>query len=128
MVNTISKVAKSLGINIETVRFYERKGLIQQPNKPKIGYRDYPKSTVDRIAFIKRSQELGFTLNEIQGLLNLNDNPCKQVQEMAETKLLNVQQKMQDLQQLERALKTVLLQCEKNANDEICPLIDALKK
>ena len=63
---TISMLAKELSVNVETIRFYERKGLIKQPPKPMQGYRHYPKETVNRIHFIKRSQELGFTLNEIE--------------------------------------------------------------
>ena len=80
---TISMLAKELSVNVETIRFYERKGLIKQPPKPMQGYRHYPKETVNRIHFIKRSQELGFTLNEIEGLLALNDSPCSKVQELA---------------------------------------------
>ena len=80
---TISMLAKELSVNVETIRFYERKGLIKQAPKPMQGYRHYPKETVNRIHFIKRSQELGFTLNEIEGLLALNDSPCSKVQELA---------------------------------------------
>lgn len=70
MTRTISRLAKELGVNIETIRFYERKGLIQQPPKPTTGYRHYPSETVNRIHFIKRAQELGFTLDEIVHLLS----------------------------------------------------------
>ncbi|WP_438819379.1 MerR family transcriptional regulator [Legionella taurinensis] len=90
MTGTISKVAKELDINVETIRFYERRGLIKQPSKPEIGYRHYPKEIVNRIRFIKRSQELGFTLDEIANLLNLNDRPCSLVQQLAEHKLIAV--------------------------------------
>lgn len=127
MARTISKVAKELGINIETVRFYERKGLIEQPVKPAEGYRDYPLSTVNRIRFIKRSQELGFTLVEIEGLLSLNDSPCGQVQELAESKLSRVQEKIKDLKKLEKALKHMVIQCKSNPDESHCPVIDALQ-
>tara|TARA_R110001583_G_scaffold6774_8_gene34063 strand:- start:4021 stop:4404 length:384 start_codon:yes stop_codon:yes gene_type:complete len=123
---TISKVAKELGVNIETIRFYERKGLIEQPLKPEIGYRHYPKTTIHRIRFIKRSQELGFTLGEIANLLNLNDEPCNQVQEIAQDKLSAVQQKIADLHSLEKALKNLLNQCQSN-DDKHCPIIDSLQ-
>lgn len=127
MTRTISKLAKQLNINIETVRFYERRGLIKQPIKPAQGYRHYPDDTVNRIQFIKRSQELGFTLNEIVHLLSLNDQPCGQVQEMAESKLSIVQAKMKDLRRLEKALKVLLTQCQSNQDNSHCPVIDSLQ-
>ncbi|MBE4619100.1 Hg(II)-responsive transcriptional regulator [Vibrio navarrensis] len=127
MSRTISKVAKALEINIETVRFYERKGLITQPPKPYTGYRHYPDDTVNRIRFIKRAQELEFTLNEIANLLSLNDRPCSQVQDLAEHKLSAVKEKMADLKRLEKALKLLLSQCQSNDDDSHCPIIDSLQ-
>tara|TARA_R110002049_G_scaffold255344_5_gene430913 strand:- start:529 stop:912 length:384 start_codon:yes stop_codon:yes gene_type:complete len=124
---TISNVAKELRINVETVRFYERKGLIQQPPKPEVGYRHYPKNTIDRISFIKRSQGLGFTLDEIANLLTLNDEPCHQVQELAQHKLLSVQKKLSDLQLLEKTLQSLVNQCEHNQDVLHCPIIDSLQ-
>jgi MerR family transcriptional regulator, mercuric resistance operon regulatory protein len=127
MTRTISKLAKELNINVETVRFYERQGLIKQPFKPAQGYRHYPDETVNRIYFIKRSQELGFTLNEIGHLLSLNDQPCGEVQDIAGHKLSNVQAKMKDLKRLEKVLKVLLSQCQSNKNDSRCPIIDSLQ-
>mgnify|MGYP000489432539 CR=1 FL=1 len=127
MSRTISKIAKEIGINIETVRFYERKGLIKQPVKPLQGYRQYPTETVNRIRFIRRSQELGFTLNEIKGLLSLNDNPCNQVEALAKKKLVAVQTKQADLQLLEKALLEHISQCQNNEDDTCCPIIDSLQ-
>jgi len=126
MTKTISKVAKELGINIETVRFYERKELIEQPLKPEVGYRHYSEKTINRIRFIKRSQELGFTLAEVSNLLSLNDSPCSQVQELTEHKLSSVHQKIAYLQRLEKALQGLLNQCQNN-DDEHCPIIDSLQ-
>lgn len=127
MTRSISKVAKELAINIETVRFYERRGLIEQPSKPVTGYRHYPRETVNRIRFIKRAQELGFTLNEINSLLSLNDKPCGHAQELAKHKLLTVKQKIRDLRHLEKALKALLIQCQSNQDDSHCPVIDSLQ-
>tara|TARA_R110002167_G_scaffold145791_2_gene336919 strand:+ start:258 stop:644 length:387 start_codon:yes stop_codon:yes gene_type:complete len=127
MSGTISKIAKEIGINIETVRFYERKGLIVQPIRPVQGYRLYPTETVNRIRFIRRSQELGFTLHEIEGLLSLNDNPCHQVEELARKKLIVVQTKQADLQLLEKALLEHIDQCQRNEDDTCCPIIDSLQ-
>lgn len=126
MTRTISKVAKEIGVNIETIRFYERRGLIAQPIKPETGYRHYPDETVNRIRFIKRAQNLGFTLDEIANLLSLNDNPCGQVQELAEHKLHAVKEKMSDLRRLEKGLSTLLTQCRSNDDDSHCPIIDSL--
>ncbi len=127
MVKTISKVAKELGVNIETIRFYERRGLIAQPVKPRQGYRHYPDETIERIRFIRRSQDLGFTLEEIIHLLALNDSPCHQVQELAEHKLHTVKSKMKDLRRLEQSLKKLLAQCKSNQDDSYCPIIDSLQ-
>ena len=127
MTTTISKVAKELSINVETVRFYERRGLITQPSKPEVGYRHYSRDTVNRIRFIKRSQELGFTLDEIANLLSLNDKPCSQVQKLAEQKLSAVKEKMADLQRLEKALNGLLVQCDNNEDDNRCPIIESLQ-
>ena len=126
MTRTISKLAKALGVNVETIRFYERQGLIDQPNKPETGYRHYPDETVNRIRFIKRAQGLGFTLDEIANLLSLNDRPCGQVQELAEHKLSAVKEKMADLRRLEKALNALLKQCRSNDDDSHCPIIDSL--
>jgi MerR family mercuric resistance operon transcriptional regulator len=126
MANTISKVATQLEINVETVRFYERRGMINQPIKPEIGYRHYPSETVNRIRFIKRSQELGFTLDEIVNLLSLSDESCDQVQILAEHKLDAVKKRMTDLRRLEKALKTLLMQCNSNEDNNHCPIIDSL--
>jgi MerR family mercuric resistance operon transcriptional regulator len=127
MTKTISKVARELDINIETVRFYERRGLIAQPTKPEVGYRHYPEETVDRIRFIKRAQELGFTLEEIANLLSLDDRPCSQVQGLAEHKLNAVKEKMADLRRLEEALKSLLDQCHSNDDENHCPIIGSLQ-
>jgi MerR family mercuric resistance operon transcriptional regulator len=127
MQRTISKVAKELDINVETVRFYERKNLIQQPKKPVQGYRHYPDETLNRIRFIKRAQELGFTLEEIANLLTLNDKPCKTVQQLAEQKLGAVQKKIADLNLLSNSLQSLLSQFESNDDDAHCPIIDSFE-
>lgn len=124
---TIGKLAKELGISVETIRFYERRGLISQPEKPFNGYRHYPDETLKRIRFIKRIQELGFTLEEIIFLLELNDKPCSQVQLLTQDKLADIQQKLSDLQRLEIALKTMLSECQSNVDEDHCPIIDALQ-
>ena len=127
MTRTISKLAKELYINVETIRFYERKGIIEQPEKPVAGYRHYSDEIVQRIRFIKRSQDLGFTLEEITGLLSLDNQPCDKVQELAVNKLSKIQEKIADLNRLEQALKTLLVQCKDNSDDFSCPIIKSLQ-
>jgi len=127
MPRTIGQLAKAAGVNIETVRFYERKGLIEQPLKPAVGYRHYTDAILQRIYFIKHSQELGFTLKEIAGLLELNDTPCNQALALAENKLTSVQKKMADLMRLEKSLQQLLQQCKNNQDKSCCPIIDSLQ-
>ena len=128
MSRTIGKVARELAINVETIRFYERRGLIEQPEKPANGYRHYPDDTLQRIRFIRRCQGLGFTLDEILHLLNLHDKPCQQVQILADNKLALVKEKIADLQRLEKALQQVVKQCQSNQDEAHCPIIDTLQE
>ncbi|SUI58868.1 Hg(II)-responsive transcriptional regulator [Shewanella baltica] len=123
---SISQFAKSAGVSVETVRYYERRGLIEQPNKPSVGYRRYPEASLKLITFIKRSKELGFTLEEIANLLSLGDEHCDQVQELAKNKLTNVRCKINDLFRLESALDDLLNQCAANAGQAHCPIIESL--
>ena len=127
MARTISKLAKELSINIETIRFYERKGMIQQPEKPTTGYRHYTDEIRNRIRFIKRSQDLGFTLEEISTLLELKYQSCDETQKLATNKLAKVQEKIADLTRLEKALKSLLIQCDDNADERSCPIIMSLQ-
>mgnify|MGYP005870455355 CR=1 FL=1 len=124
--HTISQLAKSAGVNVETVRYYQRRGLIEQPDKPARGYRRYPETTLNRIRFIKRAQELGFTLEEITSLLTLNDACCQQAQDMASHKLASVRAKIADLRSLEITLNVLLQQCADNPDLAHCPLIESL--
>lgn len=122
----IGELAKSAQVNIETIRFYERKGLIKQPVKPQSGYRQYPAETLERILFIKRAQKLGFTLEEISTLLSMESKKCDDVQTLAKSKLISVRNKLHDLKQMESALKRLLEDCKSNPNHAGCPIIDAL--
>ena len=127
MPRTISQLAKELNINVETIRFYERKGIIQQPKKPASGYRHYSDDILQRIRFIKRAQELGFTLNEIEILLSLNKQSCETAQHLAEAKLKKVQEKIANLTHLEHALNTLLKQCKDKTDSINCPIIQSLQ-
>ena len=123
---TISQLAGAAGVNVETVRYYERRGLIKQPAKPPTGYRRYPQATLGRIRFIKRAQELGFTLGEIGQLLSIEQSPCGQVQELAAEKRQQIQAKIHDLLRLEDVLGHLIEQCSLNRNNAHCPIVEAL--
>lgn len=122
----IGQLAKAANINIETVRFYERKGLIPQPVKPAQGYRDYPQKTLDRILFIKRAQKLGFTLNEISDLLIMEMAKCSEVKELASIKRDDIRAKIADLKRMETALAILLQSCETSPDKTECPIIKSL--
>jgi len=123
---TIGELAKVASVNVETIRYYERRGLIEQPVKPEQGYRTYSRETLVRILFIKRAQELGFTLEEIANLLSLGDAHCLEVQEMAEGKLASVRAKIADLRRLETVLDNLVIQCRTNPDQSHCPIVESL--
>jgi MerR family mercuric resistance operon transcriptional regulator len=123
---TIGQLAKSAGVNVETIRYYERQQLIEQPDKPSQGYRRYPVETLFRVLFIKRAQRLGFTLAEIFSLIGLSQGHCSDVQCLAENKLVTIRQKIKDLQRLEKSLKTLVGECQINSDEARCPIIESL--
>lgn len=124
---TIGKLAERAGVGVETVRFYERKGLIQQP-KSSGTYRQYPKETLERIFFIKRAQTLGFSLEDIGGLLSLQDGVNrKAIQEISSKRLEDIRIKIKDLQAMEAVLATVLHDCKHGKGARKCPIIKAIQ-
>ena len=125
--HTIGQLASAAGVNVETIRYYERRCLVSQPSKPAHGYRTYPKATLTRILFIKRAQELGFTLEEIHHLLSFGESHCTEVQELAERKLGSVRAKIQDLQHLEDVLAELVDQCQSNTQNAVCPIVESLQ-
>jgi MerR family mercuric resistance operon transcriptional regulator len=121
---TIGAIAAEAGVGVETIRFYERKGLIIQPKKSLDGgFRRYPFDDVTKIKFIKRAQELGFTLAEVKDLLVLNSAPratCDDVRVRAEQKLKEVEQKMKDLRRIRKSLLTLEAACGKSKDAIAC--------
>jgi MerR family mercuric resistance operon transcriptional regulator len=124
---TIGKVARQAGVNVETIRYYQKIGLIQEPEKPAFGYRHYPIETISRIHFIKRAKNLGFTLQEIGVLLKLGDGNCLKTREIARKKLLIIESRIQDLQAISEVLKDLINSCESQNTSKTCPIISALK-
>lgn len=126
---TIGPLAKAAGVNIETIRYYQRIGLIGEPVKPARGYRRYPAATVERIRFIKRAQELGFSLNEITVLLSLNDRDCNEARAIAEHKQEVIQQRIDDLSAMQHELTKLIKACKQNLyGEERCAIIATLTK
>ena len=125
---TIGRAAREAGVNIETVRFYERRGLIEQPPKGD-GYRVYSADQVARIRFIKEAQQIGFMLSEIGELLTLRADPsadCAAVREQAVAKLDEVHRKIEQLQRVGAALETLIAACPRRGALQECSIMDAL--
>ncbi len=126
---TIGTFAKAAGVNVETIRFYQRKGLLPEPNKPYGGIRRYGKADVSRVKFIKSAQRLGFSLDEIAGLLMLDDGAhCDEARVLAEHKLKNVREKLTDLQRIEAGLSQLVCECHEKKGRVSCPLIVSLQE
>ena len=126
---SIGQVARLSGVGVETVRFYEREGLLEEPARRVSGYRQYAVEAVKQIRFIKRAQQLGFSLKEIRELLTLRvdaETSCEQVKERAAAKLIEVEQKMAELQRMRQALLQVASLCAGEGPRSRCPLLDTL--
>ncbi len=128
---TIGTVARAGGVGVETVRFYERKGLIERPPKPSgSAFRSYPEETVRRLRFIRQAQELGFTLREIAELLSLRADPgadCAEVRERAMVKLEEVDRRMVSLAQLRAALDELVAACPGEGALRSCTILQAME-
>jgi MerR family mercuric resistance operon transcriptional regulator len=124
---TIGRLAGAAGVNIETVRFYQRGGFLDEPARPQSGYRTYGQSDVRRIRFIKRAQLLGFTLDEIRSLLLLEGaNTCADTYDLAVKKLAMVDEKLHDLLNMKHALAAMIGRCATGSEPGECPIIQAL--
>ena len=127
---TIGKLAKRAGVGVETIRFYERKGLIPEPPRRSSGYREYDDDTVTRVRFIRHAKELGFTLKEIDGLLSLQldpDKPCQDVNRRIETKIGDINEKIQMLKRMKNALQRLSAECQGEGSVSECPILEALE-
>ena len=127
----IGQIARKAGIGVETVRFYERRGLIDPPPRGPSGYREFPQSVVRRLVFIRRAKELGFSLNEIRELLDISLDPdaaCSDVKRKVDDKLAAIEEKIKSLRRMKRALNGLLRACQAQgaANAELCPILVSL--
>lgn len=128
---TIGQVAKHAGVGVETIRFYEREGLIDKPERRPSGYRQYPSSVIDRIQFIRHAKQLGFSLGEIGDMFALqvdSANSCRDVREKAQEKIDEIEQKMASLERIRVALQRLVEKCNDGTTVEGCPILDEFER
>ena len=124
---TIGQVAHRSGVGIDTVRFYEREGLLTKPARS--GYRQFDEKVIARLQFIQRAKELGFTLNEIKELLSLRVDPdtsCEDAKSRAEIKIADIEGKIRTLHRMKKALVRLTQECCETGSGSECPILDAL--
>jgi MerR family mercuric resistance operon transcriptional regulator len=129
---TIGKAARLAGVGVETIRFYERKGLIDQPPKPnRSGQRCYSEELIRRIRFVRQAQQIGFSLRETKELLSLRSDPsadCAEVRSQAAAKLAEVRERLKHLHQVEAALEDLIAACPGQGRIRACSILDALEE
>ena len=126
---TIGQLAQKARVKVETVRYYEKRGLIPEPPRRESGYRQYPQDIAIRIRFIKRAQELGFSLKEVTDLLSLQMSPdttCEDIKKRAEAKVADIEEKVRDLQRMRQALTDLIAECSGTGPTGECPILEAL--
>jgi MerR family mercuric resistance operon transcriptional regulator len=124
-----SELAAKVGVNAETLRYYERRGLLTQPPRTPGGYRDYPAGTVELLRFIKRAQELGFTLDEVEELVHLNNggpDSCDAARALAEHRRADLERRIRDLQRMHDSLADLVATCDLPRADRSCALLEAI--
>jgi len=126
---TIGALAAAAGVNVETIRFYQRTGLLAEPARDYGRIRRYAERDVSRVRFVKSAQRLGFSLDEVSGLLRLEDGShCDEARVMAEQKLEDVRSKLRDLRRIESVLATMVAECGERQGRISCPLIASLRR
>jgi MerR family mercuric resistance operon transcriptional regulator len=124
---TIGTLAARAGVSVETIRYYQRRALLDKPVKPSGGFRHYSEESVKRVLFIKRAQALGFTLEEIQDLLALDQRKaCLETRGLAAHKVELITQKIDDLSKMKKSLARLVRSCDASAADAPCPIIHLL--
>lgn len=126
---TIGQVARQTGVSVETIRYYEKEGLVDEPERNPSGYRQYPAETIKRILFIQRAKAIGFTLREIHDLLSIQEKPeacCGDVLSRAESKMAEIEAKINELQRMKNALQMLTTECVSDNGLDNCPILDAL--
>ncbi len=127
---TIGQVAKQAGVGVETIRYYEREGLLEQAKRKASGYRQFDEQVIDRLRFIRRAKELGFTLKEIKELILMQVNPtvtCVDVKSRAETKIIDIENRIRSLQKMKKALVKLTKTCEGKGPASDCVILESLQ-
>lgn len=125
---TISRLAASANVHIETVRYYQRRGLLPEPERPLGGIRRYGPGDVSRLQFIRQAQTMGFSLDEIAGLLQVKGKrACEQTRQLAELKLADIRRRQGELRQLESDLIQMVSECSQVSSGECCPTLTRLE-
>jgi Hg(II)-responsive transcriptional regulator len=125
-----SELAALAAVNPQTLRYYERRGLLAEPTRSPAGYRAYPVDAVHRVRFIKRAQELGFTLGEVETLLHLADggpDGCDRARSLASEKIADMERRIDDLRRLQAGLTQLVVTCERPRPDRECPILHELE-
>ena len=123
---TIGGLARAATVHVETIRYYQRRGLLAEPRRPSRGVRRYGPDAQTRLRFIKRAQDLGFTLEEVKDLLKLGETPsCRGARALAMAKLKVVESRMQDLARMRQALRSLIRRCDAGS-EQFCPIIERL--
>ena len=127
---TIGKVAEQGGVKVQTIRYYERRGLLPKPARSASGYRKYSDDSVRRLRFIRQAQALGFSLSEIEELLSLRMRPgttCGDIRKRARQKIGTVSEKIEELQRIKDALSRLATACKGKGPTSDCPILEALE-
>lgn len=127
----IGQIASRASVNIQTIRYYERRGLLPSPNRRSSGYRDYEPDAIEQVRFIKHAQALGFTLHEIAELLALrvrSDRTCARVEARAESAIARVDEKLTQLRRIREALTQLVAACRRQDLTGECPILHALEE
>jgi MerR family mercuric resistance operon transcriptional regulator len=124
---TIGVLARAAGVNIETIRYYQRRGLIGTPRKPPGSVRRYDANALAHLRFIKRAQQLGFSLREIRELLALDEQSCGTTRRIAERRLADIEARLHDLQAMRRLLARLIRECAAGRS-AVCPIVQSLNR
>jgi MerR family transcriptional regulator, mercuric resistance operon regulatory protein len=125
-----SEVARQAGVNVQTLRYYERRGLLEAPPRSPSGYRSYPVDAVEVVQFVKRAQQLGFALNEVEELLHLaggGPDDCDTARKVAEDRLADLEGKIAELQRMRDSLGRLVVTCTRPRGERECPLLEAIR-
>lgn len=124
---TISRLAAAAGVNVETIRYYQRRRLMPEPTKPLRGNRLYTESDARQLRFIRRAQGMGFALSEVEDLLDLRARgSCGATRALARSKIHSIEERIRDLRELRNELRDLVSECDRNGDDSTCPILDRL--